>query len=139
MESRLQEACEINHGRPRRNAIDCYKPRLANKNCMGSTTCKLPKLYVLFFAMLCRHYYAVLSLNHGMGQPDEEDFDPHLFVPTYPNVEEGDESDINDGHQLHIQDFVIADAQCLLYLWFAKKHFQNNNIKNVDAHSFDRT
>ena len=39
---------------------------------------------------------------------------------------------------LWFSDFVIADAQCLLYLWSAKQDFQKNSIKNVDAHSFGR-
>ena len=44
-------------------------------------------------------------MNQIMQHPDEEDFDPHLFEPTHPMDEGGEEIDISEGHQLHNQDF----------------------------------
>jgi len=47
-----------------------------------------------------------LSQNQGRRQPDEHDFDPHLFQPTHPNDDdEGDETDIIGSHHIETQDF----------------------------------
>ena len=49
-------------------------------------------------------------MNQIMQHPDEEDFDPHLFEPTHPMDEGGEEIDISEGHQLHNQDFFHDDG-----------------------------
>ena len=47
-----------------------------------------------------------LTLNQGRGEPEEHDFDPHLFQPTHPNDDdEGDETDIIGSHHIETQDF----------------------------------
>ena len=47
-----------------------------------------------------------LSQNQGRRQPDEHDFDPHLFQPTHPNEDdEGDETNIIATHHIETQDF----------------------------------
>ncbi|RLN29788.1 hypothetical protein C2845_PM05G23010 [Panicum miliaceum] len=45
-----------------------------------------------------------LSMNHDIGQPDEEDFDPQLFQPTEFNGDEGDETCIDEVRQLENLD-----------------------------------
>ena len=50
------------------------------------------------------------TMNQIMQHPDEEDFDPHLFEPTHPMDEGGEEIDISEGHQFHNQDFFLDDG-----------------------------
>jgi len=51
----------------------------------------------------------VLTMSQGLGQPDEEDFDPQLFEPTHPN-DEGDETDVNECHQIPNLDLFVDDG-----------------------------
>jgi len=71
-----------------------------------------------FFRVIMKYADSTASglfQNQGRRQPDEHDFDPHLFQPTHPNDDdEGDETDIIGSHHIETQDFFIMGSDNLM-------------------------